>query len=214
MLIKWIICTVPESRRDAFGEAQQAWRALSDVDGFLGQTGGWHADDPAEACILGLWRHPGAYRTFMRETHDAITDTSGQDSMYDSSRIGLYDEMFEIPGSAASLLEVCTSSTVLRVAECLVHSHRQSHFVRMQMEVWNPGMARHEAMLGGLFTRSDKDAASFLVATWWRDRQGHDDYVRTTLPKLRETATVDGDVRSLAGKIIAIDPAWWAPPAG
>lgn len=214
MLIKWIICTVPESRRDAFGEAQQAWQSLGEVDGFLGQTGGWHVDDPTQACIMGLWKHPGAYQTFMREIHDTVTDQSGQESMYESSRISLYDWMFDIPGKAASLIEACTSSTILRIAECIVHSHRQSHFVRMQQEVWNPGMSRHEAMMGGLFTRNAQEADRFLVATWWRNRQGYDDYVRTTLPELREKASVEGDVRSLDGKIIAIDPAWWVPPAG
>ncbi len=103
---------------------------------------------------------------------------------------------------------------MLRVAQCDVYPNRQSHFVCMQQETWNPGLARHENMLGGLFARSATDANRFLSVTWWRDRETHDAYVADTLPGLREAATLDQDSRHLDAKSIALDPSWWAPPAG
>lgn len=74
MLVKWILCQVPDSLRQDFDRAQRAWSALNQAPGFLGQLGGWARERTRQACILGLWTHPQAYERFMTELHDSLAD--------------------------------------------------------------------------------------------------------------------------------------------
>lgn len=88
MLLKRIDCRVDASQRAAFDRAQRAWAALADVDGFVGQVGGWTGDG---ARILGLWRDRASYDAFMAGVHDEITDASRQEQTYIRSAVTLQD---------------------------------------------------------------------------------------------------------------------------
>lgn len=41
MLIKKIVCEVDAANAEAFSKAQSQWGALSHVNGFIKQAGGW-----------------------------------------------------------------------------------------------------------------------------------------------------------------------------
>lgn len=209
MLIKWIICRVPEAKRGAFDRAQQAWRRLSEVAGFRGQIGGWNADDPAVACILGLWAHYGAERNFMNDLHDVIVEATGQDEMYDESRVSRFEVMFEHAGSARTIQHASAEAGYLRVTECRVHFNRQAHYVQTQQEEVFPAMSGFDGLLHGCLCRSNDDPTHFLLVTWWRDQ---DACARWSLPEHpgRDPRSSD-DVRSLEASIIAIDRAWSVP---
>ncbi|MBL0387152.1 YdbC family protein [Tumebacillus sp. ITR2] len=91
MLIKWIVCRVPDGLHAAFSKAQTGWSALQGVDGFGGQWGGWNVFDSEEACIIGLWRDAEAYRFFMEQIHDIIFEKSAQGRTYSEIFVTLYE---------------------------------------------------------------------------------------------------------------------------
>ncbi|EIJ82078.1 hypothetical protein PB1_04040 [Bacillus methanolicus PB1] len=54
MLIKWIMCNVPENKKEMFSQAQEQWAVLKSLDGFLGRVGGWDTNNTLKAGIS--WR--------------------------------------------------------------------------------------------------------------------------------------------------------------
>ena len=204
MLLKWIICRVTESNRAAFHDAQQAWRALADADGFRGQAGGWDRDAPETAVILAHWAHAPAYRTFMRDIHDTITDGSGQAALYESSRIELFELLFGLPGPAGLKPVFPDDAGNLRIETCDVHFNRQAHFVAAHQETRFPGLSSAEGLLGGGLFRSCDTPSRFLTATWWRNAPSESDHAAPEL----------ADVRSIESRVIEPDRSWWVRPDG
>jgi len=115
MLIKWIECRVPVQDAGHFSRAQGFWRCLRDVDGFAGQLGGWDTLEPDTACILGLWRNPDAYESFMAGPHDRIVAASGQRECYRSVAVSLFDSDFRSEGGIALLGKVIRACTAVGV---------------------------------------------------------------------------------------------------
>ncbi|PLR85274.1 hypothetical protein CVD23_10015 [Bacillus sp. V33-4] len=56
LLVKWIRAEVPDDKREQFSEAQEQWAELRNLQGFLGQCGGWNQRNPSEACVIGFWK--------------------------------------------------------------------------------------------------------------------------------------------------------------
>lgn len=132
----------------AFSRAQEAWSIIATADGFIGQIGGWDHQQPEQACILGLWCDLSSYQTFMDQIHDSVTDANAQGGTYSAIHVGLFDKVLDIKGEAATLSDVLIEGAVLRVADCTVKQSRQSHFVQMQRDIWNVGMAKASGMWG------------------------------------------------------------------
>lgn len=212
MLLKWIICVVPEEERDAFSLAQQHWSALADLEGFRGQIGGWGINDPMEACILGLWDNEDSYQRFMSEAHDSIADSSGQVDMYDSIAITLFEFMFDIPGTLESMIDAMDEGSLMRIANCKVNTRRKDHFIQMQQEVWNPAMKDTGDMKAGMFGCDRDDPDRFFTATIWQDFASHQSYADHKVPALFEKAELISDLKSIASHVIAIDPSWCVHP--
>lgn len=59
MLIKRIVCEVDAANAKAFSNAQSKWGALSHVNGFIKQAGGWRetADGLFTAEIISVWEN-------------------------------------------------------------------------------------------------------------------------------------------------------------
>src|SRR5712691_10980953 len=72
MLLKWIICSIPQELQSAFSEAQKQWIALKGLQGFLGQVGGWNSKHPLQAGVLSCWQDEASYQNFMHHIHDDI----------------------------------------------------------------------------------------------------------------------------------------------
>jgi len=89
LLFKYIRCEVEEEKRAAFSKVQEEWNRLSEVDGFLGQLGGW--SESGEAVILGFWESRQAYQHFMEHVHDTIFLENNQGKTYRSIAVTMYE---------------------------------------------------------------------------------------------------------------------------
>lgn len=115
MLIKWIACQVREGQKQSFSRGQEQWRAVREVDGFLGQAGGWNVSDPAEAVILAFWRDEAAYRAFMANHHDPIFAKTRQQQTYERIRVELYERVRDMPGTMENVLDALAVGKWLRL---------------------------------------------------------------------------------------------------
>jgi hypothetical protein len=208
--IKWIVCQVRPNQRRPFHEAQLQWAALSNIDGFRGQIGGWA--DPTTACVLGLWRDQAAYAAFMLNVHDDIFERHGQAHTYVDCRPSVGPQLLSINGRAASIGSALGDAAILRIAMCTLLAGRTSHFLNEQRTVWNPAMAGETSMLGGLVGQSDSDPCAFHVATLWQKAQDHDRYARERVPDLRAHSDSGADLQALNGFRVQLEPAWLVAP--
>ncbi|MDU0154691.1 YdbC family protein [Bacillus cabrialesii] len=99
MLIKKIVCEIDAANAEAFAKAQSQWGALSHVNGFIKQAGGWRKtiDGPLIAEIISVWENRAAYDHFMENEHDSIYDGNEQKAVIHSIEVTLYeqDELFD-----------------------------------------------------------------------------------------------------------------------
>ncbi|KJS60514.1 DUF4937 domain-containing protein [Streptomyces rubellomurinus] len=206
---KWIGCEVPDAARGRFWAAQRAWEAIGDQPGLVGQVGGWdHA--AGRAHVLGLWRDADAHGRFLRERHDQVLAGSGQRGAYTAIETATGEVVLTMEGEEPDLPGALARAALLRVADCRLLPGREEHFLDVQRQVWAPGMAAAGGLLGGVVTRLDE--ARHLVATLWSDAAAHRHYTAEYLPGLRSRAGLAGDVRSLTGHVLTLEPAWRVLP--
>jgi hypothetical protein len=113
MMVKWIVCEVPEKNRQAFSRGQEVWSELQGVEGFVAQFGGWNRERRQEACLVAVWRDELAYRQFMAEVHDPIYERTGQQGTFDSIRVKVFSQEMEVKPVRVELLQ----AKVIRVLE-------------------------------------------------------------------------------------------------
>lgn len=212
MIVKLIRCRVEDGAHDRFMSGQQRWRPLAQVQGFVGQIGGWRADDSDEAVIVGLWRDKASYEAFMSDVHDGLFERTGQKGSYASSEVSLWDSLLDMPGAESAMPAAMGRGALIRIALCEVLPDRREHFQQVQRDVWLPGMNAVPGMLAGVFSRSQQDESRYLVCTLWESAGAHAAYRADTLPALREQAEVKGDCRSMEGLIVPIEPSWRITP--
>ena len=82
MVLKYIICDVPENHKKDFSKAQSKWTALKKQDGLVCQFGGWDLSNPNLAHIFGFWENRAALDHFMEEGHDLIFKATNQSDYY------------------------------------------------------------------------------------------------------------------------------------
>lgn len=208
MLLKWIICEVPENNREAFANTQQDWRKLKTVAGFLGQVGGWDSREQNQACILGFWADAQAYAAFMEREHDLIYGQSGQKGTYVASHVVQVEVLFDIDGTHQKMQSAINEAEVLRVADCKLKTGREEHFIEMQKSVWNPAMAKTGGMLAGAFGIVLNEVDRFLVTTFWRDEAAHQAYVKNPLPALQVKAKIREDLQNIEGRVVRLNSTW------
>ena len=218
MLLKWIQCEVEADHRQAFNRAQTGWAPIREMEGFLGQCGGWQArdQDSSSACILGLWRSPQHHEDFLTTgPHDAIMARNGQGETMRSWRTLLFSTLFAMPGDFPDLVQALEKAPVdafLRVADCAVSTERSMAFRTAQEQIWLPAMRDSEGMLGGLFSLEEPDR--FLVATLWKSEAHHQAYVEGILPGCRErVAAMGGEPDRLTGAAFPLESQWTIPRA-
>lgn len=206
MLVKWITCEVDESKISLFSTAQEKWGRLREVDGFLGQIGGWGLHRPNKACILACWSDYPSYKQFMEKHHDEIFENSNQKNTYKTISVALYEKEFDI--SEAEFTKVMNKAAILRIADCLVGSEDQVLFERMQQEVWNPGMAESTGMLAGVFCKDPILNGKYLVATVWDHIDSHRRYVENEFPLLQQHSGIKEQAVQVTGNVIELEPKW------
>ncbi len=208
MLVKLITCEVPDENLERFAAGQAAWSALAKVDGFLGQLGGWELSDWNRAVIVGLWRDAEAYNRFMSDAHDAIFESHGQQDSYTSSDISLWQSVLGIPGSLHALGQAVEQAGLIRIALCRLRPGRREHFVEVQRNTWNPGMAASGGLLCGVFSRHCDDEDRFAVCTLWSSEAEHRRYRETIFHELRRAARVEDDCSAVAGMLVGCEASW------
>ena len=202
MLVKWITCWATD--RAAFSRGQQVWAELHGVPGFLGQGGGWSRTTAGVAQIVGFWSDSSSYQTFMDGAHDRIA--AAQVGAFDRLRVRVFGRRLDIgPGFPVGFSGV----SLLRLAHCHVRERRQSHVVRAQAEVWNPGMAASDGMCGGVFAQGGE--SEFLALSAWRTTEDHQRYLDERFHRLRETAGLAVDLDAVTGDVVDLEPSWIVP---
>ncbi|MFC8684180.1 YdbC family protein [Brevibacillus porteri] len=155
MLIKWITCKVSESQKQSFSLAQEKWRPLEGIEGFLGQIGGWNQDQQLEACILAFWEDIQHYQSFMEKDHDPIFHQTGQSQTYETISVKLFSKIADT--NERNILDAFENGEILRVV-CAEE---------------NDGMSAYEAMLGGVVGQSQKNSMEYMTASLWtKDHSG------------------------------------------
>ncbi len=208
MLFKWMVCQILDENRIAFSNAQQLWNSIAPASGFLFQFGGWDSKSPGSACIMGIWKDQEHYQNFMETIHDKVTEKSQQEKTYESLKVSFYHDLMRIPGNINTSKDMIDSSSWIRVAECTVKPTQIEHFTQTQVELWNPGMAQVDGMLGGYLCCDHTQENKFLVMSFWRDQSSHQNYVDNYFPELREKSNVEEDIELLLGRFIEMLPEW------
>lgn len=163
MIVKWIVCHVPDEWRADFSKAQEDWKALRHVEGFFGQIGGWDIHTKSDACILGLWENWKSYHYFMNHIHDDIFSSNNQGQFYESISVALCETLFKTPGSTNELLTSLQEGKIVRVDEGIVYKDSEQYFAKLQK------MKEAGGMLSGAFCEIVGPNPMYLITTIWKD---------------------------------------------
>lgn len=207
MLVKWIQCSVPDSQRSAFHNAQLRWSTLAKCSGFVAQCGGWD-ERTGDACILGVWKSPATYKRFMTFVHDPIVEDNEQDACYDAISVLTASALIRMRGEHPTIRKAVVDAAFLRVADCEAAPASRSRFIDRQLHIWEPAMRESPGQLGGLFSAVTDDPNRFLVTTLWRSETHHATYQTGRLPRLKSQARVDDDTLSVTGHRVPLVPEW------
>lgn len=206
MLIKWIKCQVNEFDKTLFSNAQCSWSKVKNVDGFLGQIGGWDKHNQCVAGIISFWKDNHSYKNFMENIHDEIFENSNQRNTYSKISTNIYEKLSNI--SSADMTNFLSKGEILRVADCLIVPGTETYFEKMQQEVWNKGMSESNGMLSGVFCKDKNDNERYLVASIWKDESLHQYYVKNKLPLLIKRSAVKEITKNISGNLIEINSKW------
>lgn len=165
-------------------------------------------NNQSHACILGVWDGLEVYQYFMTHVHDEIFFKNEQIKTYESISVSLFNSVTDIPGIYEDIEMALNQGKILRVADTVIRERRESHFIKVQNEIWNPGMKKGGGMYAGAFSRSNDSSDRFLVSTLWKDETHHQEYLRTIFPTLRSEAGVENDIKSIQGRVIRVEPTW------
>lgn len=85
-IAKYIECEVAPQQRSAISHCQQSWAMIAQCHGFVGQSGGWEANQ-CTAIIIGIWQSLLDMNNFMETTHDKFTTQNKQSDTYLTCRV-------------------------------------------------------------------------------------------------------------------------------
>lgn len=216
-LAKWTVCTVPESTRGAFAEAQLHDATLADpaspAEGFLGQVGGWDRTSATTACVLSLWRDPRDHDHYLRDRHDRILHASRRTETYADASVTLAPVGALFSGECRTIGDALPGAAMLRVGDAITHEGAAQAFLERWQAVWAPALHEATGMLAGALLVAGSARRRFMVATLWREVRLHDEFARLTVPVLREQADLEPYIESITGYHIPLERAWTVRPA-
>ncbi|MFM9282168.1 DUF4937 domain-containing protein [Paenibacillus jiagnxiensis] len=126
MFVKWIGCSVLSSKLLLFSAAQGKWSSLSNVEGCIGQLGGWEPrKEMSIAHIFGFWTDELSYQQFMNEDHDDIYERTGQSGTFEGINI-VFGRM---PGDALSSIIISKSDRI----RCISENSDKASFTKLQL---------------------------------------------------------------------------------
>jgi quinol monooxygenase YgiN len=212
MLLKWIVCSIPEEQQEAFARSQTHWQALREVPGFLGRIGGWAGGSPPCAAILALWQDEVCYQQFMQEQHRQMLQACIQDATYNIQTTTLFHDLSPISGTETNLLTALSISKLLRVTDAQTFPERAEAFLHNQLHIWNPDMERSAGLHSGVLAQSRTDPHRYLVASLWQNRQAHQLFLSNIFPQLRLQFKLPQTVQHIKGWYVQLEHEWLVLP--
>lgn len=206
MIIKWIQCEVEDNNRSAFTKAQKKWIELKEIEGFIGQIGGWKLNSPHIAGVLSFWQSQFYYERFMERFHDDLVEKNKQVNTYKNIVVNIYEEMGKI--GSRGIASLLSEGRILRVTECPVTAEAAQFFEEEQISLGNKLMNGEACMLGELLGRHKQDGQRYLVASLWSSYYSHRSYTEEVLPGLVEPLNVKGMTDYVVGNVIEIQTQW------
>ncbi|MCA9783362.1 MAG: DUF4937 domain-containing protein [Calditrichaeota bacterium] len=221
MVIKWILCRVPEEKRAAFDLSQRSWERLAGCRGFQGQVGGWVEEQPtstesapdtheAEACIVAFWRDLESYHAFMGQVHDQVLEAAGQRALYTSTHVHLLQPRLPLEGSHHELHEAVPLARWLRLLSSQSAVGDLDALLERQRQIWAPGLPVLQGLLAGCFA-TGLSHESALAATFWQDRQSVDLYQQHIYPRLLRRAGAPPFPGESRLRLVRIEDGWRVP---
>ncbi|MBM7836947.1 heme-degrading monooxygenase HmoA [Alkalihalobacillus xiaoxiensis] len=207
MIIKQIACDVMEAKKELFSSGQRKWNALEQVDGFIGQFGGWSDKEKNLAHLFSFWENEAAYQSFMKSEHDRIADFAKQSESITAIDVTIVKNIYNIK-SVIGFKKADVGATYIRFTNPVVKECRATHFEQMQADVWNTGMAQQQGMKAGSFAKSASVTGSYLILTQWDSKAAHHDYTMSKLNFLKEASNVNVDVSAIGGDVFTVEPSW------
>ena len=202
MLLKLIQCDVIPNQELLFSQGQVCWSETRNSKGFIKQFGGWNN---SKATIFALWKDEASMDSFMSTDHDAIAEKANQSCSYATINVSYFERVMEIPKEHLAFHH---TPELIRVAECEVIEGKEGVFLDTQRQVWNGGMSLASGMLGGDVWRSTKNKNNYLVTTWWRSNQDHDNYMNENFPELLKKAQTGTYLSNVQGYQFEIEELW------
>ncbi|MDX8361785.1 YdbC family protein [Cytobacillus sp. IB215316] len=203
MLIKWIVCNVPLHKRRQFSIAQEHWRSLQNIDGFLGQIGGWDINTPTKACIIAFWKDHSSYKLFMKNKHDEIIEGNDQMNEYDSTKVEIFENNLKVMNFNIS--EVIQKATFLNVEKGTCTKEWQNDFEKSQNSLCDTKMNENKDMLGWMFSNNQR---SYLIASLWNNIEVDHTYTKQSLTKVNEQLTIRKNSRQMKENLVQLDRSW------
>ncbi len=213
MYIKWIVCTVPKNKKEAFSKAQEKWVKTKEAKGFIAQTGGWNLKNLNEACIISFWKDKESLTNFMNHIHNKIFIKNKQSTSYTSISVSYFNSLLIMGGREISIPLAIKNGQLLRIADCDVQKNKKAHFEKVQKSIWLPSMKNTKGMLGGEFSVNDTSKLNYLVSSFWDSKINHENYSKLQLPINQKDANINEDLKSIQGKLILLKKSWQIIPS-
>jgi hypothetical protein len=206
VLVKWMVCKVLPHERVKFSLAQEEWIALKEVNGFIGQIGGWDLIEKNCACILALWEDMDTYNHIMKQAHDEIFLKFKQNKYYESISVTLYECLFNIQGINRHFYDSIHTGKFMSVTDATVHDSFKENFIKVQKEMWNSGNGSASGMYSGVI--SDTLENKFLISILWKNQLSHQKQVETKIQFFRDQPDPENPLKSINNRIINLEPKW------
>jgi heme-degrading monooxygenase HmoA len=207
MLIKLIDCVPLQNSKDEFSKSQELWSEISTCDGLRAQFGGWDKKS-SHAIVLALWENQSSIDLFMRQKHDIVEEKTGQRSTYERCTVSLLVIEMTIPEKFNNAILDVSKIGFTRIADCYLYSGGKKQFIDDQKNIWNPGMAECQGMLGGYVASFTKEKDRFLVVSFWDSEVSHQRYIADQFPLLRNKVEINSYIKELTGYQIVLNKKW------
>jgi hypothetical protein len=206
VIVKWMVCKVLPHERDKFSLAQVEWIALKEVNGFIGQIGGWDLIENNCACILALWEDLDTYNHFMKKAHDEIFLKFKQNKYYESISVTLYECFFNIQGINRHFYDSLHTGKFMSVTDVTIHDSFKENFIKVQKDMWNSGNGTDSGLYSGVL--SDTLENKFLISILWKDQLSHQKYIENNIQIFRDKPNPENALKSIINRLIILEPKW------
>ncbi len=202
MIIKWIVCNVPESKKEEFSYAQSQWKSLSNIKGFLGQIGGWDSQMSSKAGILSFWKDFKSYRAFMENDHDKIFEKNRQANTYRNISVEIFSKTVTLSG--ADIIDSLKRATLVKVESFTAPATMPGYFEATQKSL-EEGPSYQEVFTS-VFSKDKENKC--LLASFGRSRDSYQKHVDHTFSLLRGQPNSSKESLEIAETLLELEEDW------